>query len=103
MQAGRTLHLSRADAAEPPPHCPGPRPQVLCLSGDRVYRHGMLHGFGPWAWAVVGLQAVGGLVVSLVVKYTDNIIKASGSCRANLLALLIALRALLVPVGCRSK
>lgn len=50
--------------------------QVLCLSGDRVYRDGMLHGFGPWAWAVVALQAVGGLVVSLVVKYTDNIIKA---------------------------
>ena len=34
-----------------------------------------LAGFGGYAWSVVGLQALGGLVVSVVIKHTDNIIK----------------------------
>ncbi len=36
---------------------------------------GPLHGFGGYAWGVVALQALGGLVVSVVILYTDNIIK----------------------------
>lgn len=35
----------------------------------------MHQGFGAVAWAVVGLQVFGGLIVGMVVKYADNVLK----------------------------
>ena len=47
-----------------------------------------LTGFGGYAWSVVGLQALGGLVVSVVIKHTDNIIKGeSRAARDSLIPL----------------
>lgn len=39
------------------------------------------HGFSTWAWILVLLQASGGLAVSLVLKYFDNVVRglATGS------------------------
>lgn len=34
-----------------------------------------LHGFTPWVWVLVGLQAGGGLLVAAVIKYADNVLK----------------------------
>lgn len=34
-----------------------------------------MQGFGYLAWTVVGLQVFGGLIVGMVVKYADNILK----------------------------
>lgn len=34
-----------------------------------------LHGFFPWVWILVGLQAGGGLLVAAVIKYADNVLK----------------------------
>ncbi|KAI8998649.1 nucleotide-sugar transporter-domain-containing protein [Trametes punicea] len=31
--------------------------------------------FGPWAWATVLIQVLGGLLTALVIKYADNILK----------------------------
>lgn len=31
--------------------------------------------FGPWAWATVAIQVLGGLLTALVIKYADNILK----------------------------
>ncbi|KAL3144855.1 hypothetical protein ABBQ38_001958 [Trebouxia sp. C0009 RCD-2024] len=36
---------------------------------------GAMQGFGYLAWTVVGLQVFGGLIVGMVVKYADNILK----------------------------
>eukprot|EP00521_Asterionellopsis_glacialis_P015375 CAMPEP_0195303144 /NCGR_PEP_ID=MMETSP0707-20130614/32307_1 /TAXON_ID=33640 /ORGANISM="Asterionellopsis glacialis, Strain CCMP134" /LENGTH=488 /DNA_ID=CAMNT_0040366607 /DNA_START=89 /DNA_END=1555 /DNA_ORIENTATION=- len=33
------------------------------------------HGFTPWVYALVLIQAVGGLLVAAVMKYTDNVLK----------------------------
>ena len=46
-------------------------------SGDRdsVYNHGFFYGYTQMTWIVVVLQAIGGLVVAVVVKYADNILK----------------------------
>lgn len=34
-----------------------------------------LHGFTPWVWTLVVLQAGGGLLVAAVIKYADNVLK----------------------------
>ena len=36
---------------------------------------GILHGFNSMAWIVVTNQAFGGLLVAVVIKYADNIVK----------------------------
>lgn len=43
--------------------------------GDSVYNNGFFYGYTKMTWSVVVLQAVGGLVVAVVVKYADNILK----------------------------
>jgi UDP-sugar transporter A1/2/3 len=43
---------------------------------DRVLNKGFMQGFDYVVWGVVVLQAVGGLVVAVVIKYADNILKA---------------------------
>jgi UDP-sugar transporter A1/2/3 len=43
--------------------------------GTEILRHGFFHGYTMVTWCVVVNQAVGGLAVALVVKYTDNIMK----------------------------
>lgn len=34
-----------------------------------------MHGFTKWVWAVVFLQAGGGLLVAAIIKYADNVLK----------------------------
>ena len=34
------------------------------------------HGFNEYTWGLVFLSAVGGLVIAVVVKYTDSLVKA---------------------------
>lgn len=47
------------------------------LSNDRssVMQYGFFHGYNTIVVSVILLQAVGGLVVAVVVKYADNILK----------------------------
>jgi len=52
---------------------------------------GPMHGFGGYAWAVVFLQALGGLVVSVVIKYTDNVIKGFALAVSILLSWLLSI------------
>lgn len=42
---------------------------------EQVVQHGFFHGYNFVIWIVILLQAYGGLVISLVVKYADNILK----------------------------
>ena len=43
--------------------------------GDTIQKKGFLFGYTSLVWAVVFLQGFGGLVVAMVVKYADNILK----------------------------
>ncbi|GAA5872524.1 hypothetical protein JCM3774_006843 [Rhodotorula dairenensis] len=42
--------------------------------------------FGWWAWAVVSIQVVGGLVTALVIRYSDNIMKGFATSLAIVLS-----------------
>jgi len=48
---------------------------VFIADSKAVAEHGLYQGFTPLVWFVVCLQAFGGLVVALVIKYADNILK----------------------------
>ena len=48
---------------------------VLLVNWQFVRERGLLYGFGPSAWTVVLLQAVGGLIVAVTIRYADNILK----------------------------
>jgi solute carrier family 35 (UDP-sugar transporter), member A1/2/3 len=42
---------------------------VYIANGNVVLSNGFFHGYDKWTWATIWLQAGGGLVVALVVKY----------------------------------
>lgn len=43
--------------------------------GDNIKEKGVLFGYHGLVWAIVAMQAFGGLLVGVVVKYADNILK----------------------------
>lgn len=48
---------------------------VYTYDGAAVSKYGFFQGYNSIIWIVVLLQAYGGLVIALVVKYADNILK----------------------------
>ncbi|VDM25848.1 unnamed protein product [Toxocara canis] len=48
---------------------------VWLYDSEKVNENGFFQGYNNIIWIVVILQAYGGLVIALVVKYADNILK----------------------------
>ena len=48
---------------------------VLLKDYDAVFTQGVFHGYNWLVWTVITQQALGGLIVAVVVKYADNILK----------------------------
>ena len=48
---------------------------VYTYDGRAVLESGFFHGYNSIVWTVVTLQAFGGLVIAVVIKYADNILK----------------------------
>jgi UDP-sugar transporter A1/2/3 len=48
---------------------------VFLNDGNRVWKQGFFGGYDFWTWATISNQAIGGLIVAMVVKYADNILK----------------------------
>jgi UDP-sugar transporter A1/2/3 len=50
---------------------------VGCIyrDGSRISSDGFFRGYDYLVWGVIAIQAVGGLIVAVVVKYADNVIK----------------------------
>ncbi|CAI5707844.1 unnamed protein product [Peronospora effusa] len=51
----------------------------LVRNMGEVWTHGFFYGFHPAVFAVIFLQAVGGLTIAAVVRYSDNIVKNFGT------------------------
>ena len=43
--------------------------------GEKIAEHGFFHGYDNFVWFTVSQNALGGLLVAVVVKYADNILK----------------------------
>lgn len=48
---------------------------VVVQDYEIVAAQGFFQGYNAFTWIVIVLQAVGGLIVALVMKYADNILK----------------------------
>uniref|UniRef100_A0A8C5QVS5 Solute carrier family 35 member A1 n=1 Tax=Leptobrachium leishanense TaxID=445787 RepID=A0A8C5QVS5_9ANUR len=59
---------------------------VLLTDGPQVIEKGFFYGYNLLVWIVVLLASVGGLYTSVVVKYTDNIMKGFSAAAAIVLS-----------------
>merc|ERR1712194_599114 len=68
---------------------PPTEPVITGWAGS-LHTHGYLAGFTPTVWFVVLLQACGGMLVAVCLKYADNIIKNFASSVAIILGGLVS-------------
>lgn len=59
---------------------------VFVTDGPQVMEKGFFYGYTPWVCFVVFLASVGGLYTSVVVKYTDNIMKGFSAAASILIS-----------------
>ncbi|XP_028295516.1 CMP-sialic acid transporter isoform X2 [Gouania willdenowi] len=59
---------------------------VYINDGDQVLEKGFFYGYTPWVCFVIFLASMGGLYTSVVVKYTDNIMKGFSAAAAIVLS-----------------
>jgi len=55
-----------------------------------VSTHGFLGGYTTLVWIVVAVQAAGGLIVAVVVKYADNVLKVFATSFSIVISCIIA-------------
>jgi len=65
---------------------------LSCLSRDgaAINERGFFVGYGPFVIAVIVLQAAGGLLVAMVVKYADNVLKGFATSLSIVLSALVS-------------
>lgn len=66
---------------------------VYVVNHDEVSTKGFFHGYNFLVWCVIFLQALGGLVVAVVVKYADNILKGFSTSLAIVLSCIVSVYA----------
>ena len=65
-------------------------PSCLYHDGAIIAEKGFLHGYNEVVWGVVALAAGGGLVVALVVKYADNVLKGFATSVSIIISVLFS-------------
>ena len=63
---------------------------VFITDGKAVSEKGFFHAYSPMVWAIIFIQACGGLLVAVVVKYADNILKGFATSISIILSTIVA-------------
>ncbi|KAL7387047.1 hypothetical protein ABVT39_017516 [Epinephelus coioides] len=63
---------------------------MMVYDGQRVSESGMFQGYNTITCTVVVLQALGGLVIAVVIKYADNILKGFATSLSIILSTVIS-------------
>lgn len=64
---------------------------MIQQNGSEIAENGILYGYNTNVWIVVILQAVGGLIVAVVVKYADNVMKGFATSIATVVNTVISM------------
>ncbi|KAI8646602.1 UDP-galactose transporter [Parasitella parasitica] len=63
---------------------------VMLQDGTTIVERGFFVNYTPLTWTVIAIQALGGLIVALVVKYADNILKGFATSISIILSSVIS-------------
>ncbi|KAI7863719.1 nucleotide-sugar transporter-domain-containing protein [Spinellus fusiger] len=63
---------------------------VFLQDGTTIAKRGFFVNYTPLTWVVIGIQALGGLVVAVVVKYADNILKGFATSISIILSSIVS-------------
>ncbi|XP_065179611.1 UDP-galactose translocator-like [Sycon ciliatum] len=64
---------------------------MLMNDGTAVAKNGFFYGYTGWVWFAIFMQAFGGLLAAVVVKYADNILKGFATSLAIILSTVASL------------
>lgn len=67
--------------------------QVFITDSHLIEEKGFFHAYNILTWVVIMLQAQGGLLVAVVVKYADNILKGFATSLAIIVACIVSVYA----------
>jgi UDP-sugar transporter A1/2/3 len=63
---------------------------VIWKDGKQVLEHGPFWNFTPVVWILVAVHALGGIIVGVVVKYADNILKGFATSVSIILSTILS-------------
>ena len=64
---------------------------VYVTDGKKVAAHGFFFGYDFAVWSVIMLHAFGGIVIAVVIKYADNILKGFASSAAIIISCIVSM------------
>lgn len=64
---------------------------VYVTDGKKVAAHGFFFGYDIAVWSVIMLHAGGGIVVAVVIKYADNILKGFAAAAAIIISCVVSM------------
>jgi len=59
---------------------------VYVTDGSKVAKHGFFFGYDFAVWSVIAIHAFGGIIVAVVIKYADNILKGFAASAAIIIS-----------------
>ena len=61
------------------------------IDGSEVKENGFLYGYTNLVWLAITVQSAGGLIIALVVKHADNILKGFATSSAIILSCIVSM------------